>query len=185
MRVFILCTGRNGSTTFYHACRHITNYTVGHETNARTIGVRRLAYSDNHIEIDNRLSYHLGSLEQLYGYEPFYVHLLRDRIKVIESFNRRWELDHSIIAGFAKHIKMLPLEDLTEEDKWILSEEYVDTVNSNISSFIEGKPNRMIVRLENIQEDFKALWNAIRAIGDFEAALSEFTILHNKSHKNS
>ena len=32
MNVFVLCTGRSGSVTFYNVCKHIKNYTTSHES---------------------------------------------------------------------------------------------------------------------------------------------------------
>lgn len=60
MNVFVLTTGRSGSTTFYKACRHISNYTCGHESNWSLIGKERLNYPENHIEVDNHLVWMLG-----------------------------------------------------------------------------------------------------------------------------
>jgi hypothetical protein len=44
MNVFVLCTGRCGSTTFARACRHMTNYGVGHESRIGKLGEERLAF---------------------------------------------------------------------------------------------------------------------------------------------
>ena len=56
MNVFVLCTGRCGSTTFACACRHIENYTAAHESRSHLAGPERFAYPEDHIEVDNRLS---------------------------------------------------------------------------------------------------------------------------------
>ncbi len=56
MDVFVLCTGRCGSTTFIKACAHITNYTAAHESRTGLLGSDRLDYPGKHIEADNRLS---------------------------------------------------------------------------------------------------------------------------------
>ena len=78
MNVFVLTTGRSGSVTFAEACRHITNYTAGHETRVGLVGDDRLAYPGDHIEVDDRLAWLLGRLEDAYGDAAFYVHLRRD-----------------------------------------------------------------------------------------------------------
>jgi len=70
MRVFILCTGRTGSTSIIEACKHISNYTADHESLAKVFGNQRLDYPDYHIEADNRLSWHLGALNKKYGDTP-------------------------------------------------------------------------------------------------------------------
>ena len=96
MNVFVLCTGRCGSTTFARAAEHATNFSVGHESRKRLIGAERFAYADNHIEVDNRLSWMLGRLDDHYGERARYVHLTREREAVARSFLQRWdrESDH-------------------------------------------------------------------------------------------
>jgi hypothetical protein len=90
MNVFILNTGRCGSTTFVKACEHITNFTTAHESRMHLIGNQRLAYPDNHIEADNRLAWFLGRLEAAYGDRAIYVHLRRDPLKTARSFEKRY-----------------------------------------------------------------------------------------------
>ena len=104
MNVFILCTGRSGSKSLTLACKHITNYTVGHETMAREIGNRRLEYPTNHIEADNRLSWFLGRLDATYGNKAFYVHLKRTKESTVNSFVNRWDYQGSIIKSYAEGI---------------------------------------------------------------------------------
>jgi ferritin-like protein len=55
--------------TFIRACRHITNYTAGHETRSTLLGEDRIAYPRQHIEADNRLSWMLGKLGKKYIFE--------------------------------------------------------------------------------------------------------------------
>ena len=102
MNVFVLCTGRSGSTTFYRACRHITNYSAGHELNTSEVGRARLDYPEDHIEVDNRLSWLLGRLDQAYGDRAFYVHLTREEEATARSFDRRWASRYSIIRAYAE-----------------------------------------------------------------------------------
>src|SRR4051794_36193360 len=105
MNVFVLCTGRCGSETFARACRHMSNYTAAHEGQnpSHHPEVRQpyhpLKYPDNHIEVDNRLSWFLGTLDKEYGKRAFYVHLLRDREEVAGSLINRGE--ESILFSFA------------------------------------------------------------------------------------
>ena len=86
MNVFVLNTGRCGSVTFIKACQHISNYTAAHESRSHCIAGERLAFPDNHIEADNRLSWVLGRLDAAYGDNAIYVHLRRDRTDTIRSF---------------------------------------------------------------------------------------------------
>ena len=105
MNVFVLCTGRCGSVTFYKACQHITNYTAGHESKTNCLFDDRVDFPDNHIEIDNRLSWFLGKLERVYNTKKvFYVHLLRSRKETADSFNKRWGNEKGILAGYARNI---------------------------------------------------------------------------------
>ena len=72
------------------------NYTAGHESRATRIGSDRFAYPPNHIEVDNRLAWMLGRLEQSFGKDAFYVHLKRKPEAVArsrESFTGRFLAD--------------------------------------------------------------------------------------------
>lgn len=69
---------------------HATNVSVGHETRVDLYD-GRVVYPQDHIEIDNRLAWFLGLLEETYGDEARYVHLERDPDKVASSMLRRWE----------------------------------------------------------------------------------------------
>ena len=102
MRVFVLCTGRCGSVTFATACNHITNFTSGNETTWGHVGLNHLAYAQNHIEVDNRLSWMLGSLEQQFAEDTFFVHLTRNPELVALSHARRW--GRGIIRGYSEGI---------------------------------------------------------------------------------
>src|SRR5690606_21077290 len=150
MNVFVICSGRTGSTTLAQACSHITNYTSGHETRCTAIGTERLNYPKNHIEIDNRLCFYFGSLDKKYGDEAFYVHLTREEEKVIDSFNQRWsDTKTSIVFAFAQTIKFLIPDTLDEIDKYGISKEYVQVTKDNIDFFLKDKKNTMEISLEN------------------------------------
>lgn len=183
MRVFILCTGRSGSTTIIKACKHIENYTSGHEMLANKIGSKRFNYPDNHIEADNRLSWSLGELNDLFGDEAFYVHLKRNRDKVAKSFFKRFYYQGSIIEAFSTGIKMIPSEQLTKNEKLKICYDYVDTVNANIELFLSDKTKVLTLNLENIESDFRVFWKHINAQGNIENAMKELKNKHNASNK--
>lgn len=176
MNVFILCTGRSGSTTFINACQHITNYTAGHESRVHYLGRTRLDYPDWHIEADNRLSWMLGRLGKKYGKAAFYVHLRRDEEATAQSFDNRWSLRESIITAYAEGILMRP--DKKDEEMCL---DYVRTVNQNIDYFLRDKPNQMEIRLKTAKTDFKRFWKAIGAKGDLQAALAAWDEASNAS----
>jgi len=173
MNVFVLNTGRCGSITFFKACTRITNYTARHESRVRQIGKGRLAYPQNHIEVDNRLSWFLGRLDEKYGDDAFYVHLLRDQEKVARSFVKRW--DKGIIRSFAKGIYWGVVDRYSPYN---ISMDYVRTVNANIRHFLKDKTNKMEFHLHNHQKEFPIFCERIGAILDMEDALDAFNRRH-------
>ena len=183
MRVFILSTGRSGSATIVKACQHINNYTASHESLTKSLGDERFNYQDNHIESDNKLSWHLGHLDKIYGDDAFYVHLKRDREMVAKSFMKRFFIPGSTIDAFCILTKLIPAEKLTKDERLQVCYDYVDVINLNIEHFLLRKKNVMNFSLENSGRDFKVLWNRIGAEGDIEKALEEFNVKHNASKK--
>lgn len=179
MRVFVLSTGRCGTTTFTYACKHMTNFTAGHESRARYIGSERLDYPDGHIEIDNRLSWFLGRLEQAYGSDPYFVHLTREKSEVARSYAARMNNPSSIGSGHKTSILMdAPYDDLD------ICLDVTETMLANIEQFLRDKPNVMKVSLESIEDDFSRFWDWIGADGDKAAALLEWKTLYNDSRRN-
>ena len=174
MNVFILCTGRCGSTTFIKACSHITNYTSAHESRSHLIGEEHFQYPSNHIEADNRLSWFLGKLEKLYGDTALYVHLLRDRKDTAESLYKRYH--KGIMQAYTKGIIMYRMDDPPDIS---FCYDYIDTVNTNIEIFLQDKSKKINFQLENAEQDFKIFWEKIKAQGDIETALSEWNKIYN------
>ena len=172
MNVFILCTGRSGSTSLIKACAPITNYSSGHETLSRKYGQERLSYPDNHIEGDNRLSWFLARLDKRFGKEAFYVHLIRDKEACIQSFMSRWDYQGSILKAYAQGILLQGHKSLSGIEREAIVADYYDTVNSNIELFLENKPYKMTIHLEEIQTGFSGLFSKIAAEGDLDACLS-------------
>lgn len=177
--IFILCTGRCGSTTIIKASSHCTNYSSGHETRTARVGAERFAYPAFHIEADNRLSWLLGRLDRHFGSTPFYVHLKRDRDLVAQSFVKR--ADRGIMAGYRNAILMPRGKQVRPEQDIDFALDYIDTVDTNIAMFLQDKPNKMMFQLENSDQDFADFWERIGAEGDFQTALSEFGVPYNAS----
>ena len=174
MNVFILSTGRCGSTAIARACKHIINYTSAHESRCELMGDARLAYPDNHTESDNRLSWYLGRLHTKYGDDAFYVHLSRNRQRVAESYAGRDNLSYGIMQAFRGI--MITEKEL---DPLELAHEVCETVDSNIDFFLRDKPRVMRVCIEDAEAWFPEFWEWIGAEGDQAEALREFTVLHN------
>ena len=173
--VFVLGTGRCGTTTFVKACEHFTNYTAEHESRTRLLGTDRLAYPEFHIEADNRLSWLLGRVDETFGDSAFYVHLTRDKHKVAVSYAKRKK--GLMEAYMGKGI----LHGCHEPNKVLVAEDMVDTVTANVNLFLKDKTNCMDFRLENAAEDFATFAQRIGAEGNLEAALHEFSVKHNAS----
>lgn len=180
MRIFILCTGRSGSSAIIKACKHIDNYSSGHETLSEKTVNERFKYPNDHIEADNRLSWQLGQLDKLFGDEAFYVHLKRDKDAVAKSFMGRF-FQWSIIDSYCEGIKKVPPFSLNNRERLAACYEYIETVNTNIDFFLSDKTNKMEIHLENIENDFLKFWEKINATGNLEKALNEFKIKHNAS----
>ncbi|SHL76777.1 hypothetical protein SAMN05444389_101256 [Paracoccus solventivorans] len=180
MNIFVLGTGRCGTTTFMQACKHVSNFSTAHESRANLIGERRLCYPKNHIEVDNRLSWLLGRLDEAYGKNAFYVHLMRNEDSVAKSYLKRWENRSSIVFGYRSSI-ILGLDKSAEPLDVV--RDMCQTVNANITQFLKDKPHKAIVRLESINEDFGAFWNAAKLEGNRASALAEWDIQHNSSER--
>lgn len=175
MNVFVLGTGRCGTSTFVAACRHFTNFTAGHETRARKVGAERLAYPEHHIEADNRLSWLLGRLDAAFGREAFYVHLLRDPEAVAASYATRWkEGVGTLPAAYQRGIL-----HQSPEDRLDICRDLVATVTANVETFLRDKPLQMTMHLESIGDEFPAFCRAIGAEGDLKAAVAEWSSRYN------
>lgn len=176
MNVFVLNSGRCGSTTFIAACRHINNFSSAHESCCKLLGSERLAYPPRHIEADNRLCWFLGALDERYGDNACYVHLSREREATAASFARR--RDFGIMQAFREGILMGGPPEATDLE---LAKAYLDMIDANIHHFLKDKSRCISVRLESAAEDFRQFWHWIEAEGDLDAALAEWQVRHNAS----
>jgi hypothetical protein len=82
MRIFVVGTGRCGTTTFAHAAAYLDNYTVCHESHAGRVG--DWSYPDQHIEVSAQLALGIPLLLERYP-GARWVHLVRDRQPTVES----------------------------------------------------------------------------------------------------
>ncbi len=176
MNVFILNSGRCGSSTFIKACSHINNFTCAHESLLTEIGSERFNYPDNHIEADNRLSWLLGRLDNIYADDAFYVHLHRNQNDTTNSFAKR--IDFGILKAYEQGVL---LHDHHVKPAIDIANDYIETVDSNIKLFLKDKTNRMDVSLENVTADFTEFWERINAQGNLDKALDEWNINYNAS----
>lgn len=187
MNIFVLCTGRCGSVTFIRACRHITNYTSGHETRSCDIGRARLVYPPGHIEADNRLAWLLGRLDRAYGNSAFYVHLKRDLQSTAQSFAKRH--DKGIMRAYQGD-GIIPLgygtgagKHLSWDRRLEIAIDYCRTVDANIELFLGDKTKTLTVGLESIEKDFALFWEQCQADGDLRSAILELRQKHNSTEE--
>jgi hypothetical protein len=174
MNIFVLTTGRSGSLTFAEACRHITNYTTGHETRVGLVGAERLAYPDRHIEVDNRLAWFPGRMEAAFGDRAFYVHLRRDDEATAASHVKRW--NKPAMQSYRKGI----LWDVDPEaNRLDLARDLTLTMNTNIEHYLRDKTKSMRIDIETAGRSFPELWERIGAEGDLDAALRELQVHHH------
>ena len=177
MRVFVLCTGRCGSTTLAKACGHITNYTVGHET-GRATGYD-LVYPRHHIEVDNRLSWFLGRLNEKYP-DAFYLHLRRNVEAVSKSFAARGaRREGGLLGGFILALKQGRSTELPSHELESAARQLVETIEANLRHFLRDKPH-MVVSIESAAATFADFWKRIAAEGNLPAALEELTRRYNR-----
>ena len=165
------------------ACRHITNYTTAHESLPGAVGVvARFDYPPKHIEIDPRLPWFLGELGRRFP-GAFYVHLIRDPEAVAQSIARRWGGRASFARAFGE--AMLMRGDLSS-DPLEIARFQVSTMTANIELFLRAlhpasNAPHMTAQLEHSGGWFPEFWSRIKAKGNVDKALAEFTIHYNAS----
>ena len=181
MNVFVLCTGRCGSSSFIKACQHISNFTADHESRSGRVGTERFDYPENHIEADNRLSWYLGRLDEKYGGKARYVFLRRNFDEVARSYATRQE--SGIMHSFSNGLLLTDTMNEDSKDPLKLASDICHTMESNIRHFLKDKPHQMEVRLEHMVTDFEKFWDFIEAEGDLQAALDSFNRPTNTSEE--
>jgi hypothetical protein len=146
------------------------------------LGMSRFEYPDQHIESDNRLSWLLGTLERIYGDEPIYVHLTRNREKVIKSYAKRYDRNYieGIMQGFGHGIlqKSQTYKDL-ELPK--LAEMYVNVVTDNIQCFLSDKSKVVRMDVDDPVASVREIWKLGLMQGNLQKATDEWMITHNRS----
>lgn len=176
--VFVLCTGRCGSSTFIKAAEHISNYSAGHETRTHFLGNSRFAYPVGHIEADNRLSWFLGRLDAHFGDSAYYVYLQRDLLATALSFLNRH--DRGILFAYRTEILMRASNALESNSDFLpLCIDYCQTVTANINAFLSNKTNVLSFRLESAEHDWARFWEWIEAEGDYPASIESWSVRYN------
>lgn len=182
MRVFVLTTGRAGSTTFARAASHATNFTAAHESRSDHID-GRLDYPDQHVEVDNRLSWFLGSLERHYGDDPLYVHLTRDPEETAESYAERFRGKASLVRAFGQGVIQRTEPPADDATRLAVSRLCIATITDNIEAFLRGKSKVVHASLPDLQPGFDEMWERIGAEGDLDAAHADLKLRHNRRRR--
>ncbi|MEP2735219.1 MAG: hypothetical protein ABJP34_02890 [Erythrobacter sp.] len=180
MKVAVLTAGRAGSMSLYQACRHIRNFSAGHDSKEGELAAQRAQIADGHIEIDTRFAWMLGQLEERNPQGLHYVFLTRDTAGIAASYNRRWTNRKGVMRGYCETIlqRDKPVEDMA------VARDMVETVEANIRSFLSGKPHS-VIRLENWEKDLPKFFTDIGAEADTDAAFAAFAERHNASKRTS
>ena len=166
--------------SLYQACRHVKNYTAGHDSKEGALASNRVKIADAHIEIDTRFAWMLGLLSEQNGDDLHYVFLTRDKEGIAASYNKRWANRKGIIRAFCGGIlqRDKPKADIE------VARDLVETIEANIRTFLASRPHS-VVCLETWSEDLEAFFNDIRAEVDLSAAKDAFAQRHNVTIKTS
>jgi hypothetical protein len=166
VNVFVVGTGRCGTSTFYQAARTIVGFTAGHETTAGT--VPSWQFADQHIEVAAQLVYGIPRLRATYP-DARWVHLVRDREPCVRSLARQcWES----MAAFAKQWFLCD----HPADVALAAEQFHDLTNELIEALLPPDAT-MKIRVEELVEAWPRFCEWIGAEYDEEAAAG---ILHRK-----
>lgn len=183
MRVFVLTTGRAASQTFARAATHIHGMSAAHESRRARIE-DRLDYPDNHVEVDNRLVWFLGSLDQRFrDEETFYVVLRRDPEEVAVSYVRRWHINVSIVRAFFNGILMFRERKPSSGERLRAARLFVRTVDDNVDHFLKNRDNYCVIRTDALESGFFRFLDQAGLDGDREAIRRELTTVHNRSKR--
>lgn len=183
MRVFVLTTGRSGSTTFARAAGHFDNYTAAHESRWGIPRLSsRLAYPDQHIEVDNRLSWMLGALEDAWGADSDvrWVHLVREEMACARSFVE-WQgrlLEKVWLQGV---LGLRNTKRMHPGDQEVLAADMVRTINRNIEMFLSCREHVQTLHLERASEEWPLFCEWIGATGNLAASQREWSCRYNAS----
>jgi len=191
MRIFVTGTGRCGSVTFSKACRHVANYTCGHETHTnkprdkvpkdeagwagalyaevRLAGdIANWDYPDGHIEVSPQLVLGIPILRKRYPAAKW-VHLVRRDRDACAASLARWS-DMRAFGGywFLNY----------RADKLSVAYVVYDTILGLCESLL---PDAFTLELERAQEQWPACWDFMGAAGDLAASARQWTRRYNAS----
>lgn len=174
MNVFVTGTGRCGTSTFYQACRHFTNYTTGHESHA---GFQEVPYPpDNHIEVSSQLVIWIPRLLRFYPDAKF-VHLIRERrscvkslayqaLKPMKDFASQW------FQYFPENENEIPLKGAML---------FYESMNDLIPALVPAS-QLMTIQIETAQDQWETFCRWINAEGDLEEGAKKLLQQYNTKY---
>lgn len=185
MNVFVVGTGRCGTTTLTRALQHASNFTVSHESKTKESLPDRLDFPPGHIEVDPRLSFFLPLLETTYADRPvLYVHLLRNQNAVVDSFVRRGISPYLGPGPLVSLLRMTPAKQLPPHDYRQMVDACVTCVNGLASGYLSSLPSERFfgsVFIEQAPHWLPDLWQRVGADGSLGQALLTVMRRHNAS----
>ncbi len=132
MRIFIVGTGRSGTSTIWQACRTIPGMQAGHESHVGTENVGNWDYPENHIEVSSQLIIGLPILKRKYP-DALWVHVIREREACVSSLARQVG---PAMDWFAHQWWMFT----AGVDRWAAAAAFYDSMNLTIVDLLPDDP---------------------------------------------
>lgn len=167
MNVFVVGTGRCGTTTFSEACKFATNFTVAHESNAGR--PYDFDYPPDHIEVDAPLAFWMPTLRLKYPGCKF-VHLWRQREECVRSMVKN---DPEITRWFARMLYHWP--EATPEEGAAALYDVINNVATGADVFH--------LRLKYAADRWREVWDWLGLSGDFDRSREEWSVKHNATDR--
>lgn len=172
-RVFVVGTGRCGTVSFNHACRHMSNYQTGHESRCGF-----LEYPDQWIEVSHHLRCVITHLRYKYP-DALWVHLLREPEACIKSLAA---LEDGKVMMAYRHLyhSVVPSDRLID-----IAFRYYWCENDNIRAQLAPIPpeKRREMHLETIKDEWPEFWRWVGAEGDLGSSLASWDVKRNTTEE--
>lgn len=171
MNVFVMGTGRCGTTTFAKACNCFKGFTSKHESKVKN---NDLVYPNNHIESDPHLFWHLPNLVSKYP-DALYIHIIRERDACIRSLSKRPSLySYAYITELSKRKK-------TDLNK--IAERFYDFVTGCLCSFFKGNGHLdyMEIDLPPTKDQWREFHEKIGSPNGYKESLKHWNRRYNRS----
>lgn len=171
VRVFVTGTGRCGTCTFYQACRHLTNYTAGHESDAGSL--TPADWPDRHVEVSSTLAWSMALLVPRYP-GAVWVHLVRERGACVRSLAAQCPVQVEQWAQLTRHA--------FRAGRHAAAGAYYDAVNAAVAALLPTDRS-MTFRVEDAAAAWPAFWRLIGGAGDLRAAAAEWGRAYNAGRR--